>query len=139
VVGSNGVGKRTPFDEYRTQSRGGKGIITMKMGEKTGHVVGALTVSEIDELMLITNRGQMIRTRVSEIRPTGRNTMGVKLINLKGQEKLSAIAPVVSDEEEAEELGEQPPPADQTPEGQVPQDQAPDEQPGDEQAPPPEE
>jgi DNA gyrase subunit A len=108
VVGSNGIGKRTPFDEYRTQSRGGKGIITMKMAEKTGSVVGALTVSEIDELMLITNKGQMIRTRVSEIRPTGRNTMGVKLINLKGQEKLTAIAPVVSDQEEAEELGEQP-------------------------------
>jgi DNA gyrase subunit A len=133
VVGSNGIGKRTPFDEYRIQSRGGKGIITMKMAEKTGYVVGALTVSEIDELMLITNKGQMIRTRVAEIRPTGRNTMGVKLINLKGQEKLTAIAPVVSDEEEAEELGEQPP-SGESPAGEQP----PGEQPGDEQAPPPE-
>ncbi len=100
VAGANGIGKRTPFDDYRTQSRGGKGIITMKTGEKTGEVVGALTVREADELMLITNKGQMIRTRVKEIRETGRNTMGVKLIDLKGTEKLSAIAPVVSQEEE---------------------------------------
>lgn len=100
VAGENGVGKRTPFDEYRTQSRGGKGIITMKTGDKTGGVAGALTVRETDELMLITNKGQMIRTRVSEVRETGRNTMGVKLMDLKGNEKLTAIAPVISQEEE---------------------------------------
>ena len=82
VAGENGIGKRTPFDEYRMQSRGGKGIITMKTGEKTGNVVGALTVRDEDEIMLITNKGQMVRTRVSEIRETGRNTMGVKLIDL---------------------------------------------------------
>ncbi|RYD85265.1 MAG: DNA gyrase subunit A, partial [Verrucomicrobiaceae bacterium] len=101
VAGQNGIGKRTPFDDYRRQSRGGKGIITMKTGEKTGDVVGALTVSETDEIMLITNKGQMIRTRVSEIREAGRNTMGVKLIDLKGNEKLKAIAPVISQEEES--------------------------------------
>jgi DNA gyrase subunit A len=100
VAGENGIGKRTPFDDYRTQSRGGKGIITMKTGDKTGHVVGALTVREADELMLITNKGQLIRTRIREIREAGRNTMGVKLINLKGAEKLQAIAPVVSQAEE---------------------------------------
>ncbi len=100
VAGENGIGKRTPFEDYRVQSRGGKGIITMKTGDKTGNVVGALTVRESDELMLITNKGQMVRTRVSEIRECGRNTMGVKLMDLKGAEKLQAIAPVVADAEE---------------------------------------
>ena len=100
VAGENGIGKRTSFDDYRRQSRGGKGIITMKTGEKTGDVVGALTVRETDEMMLITNKGQMVRTRVKEIRETGRNTMGVKLMDLRPDEKLQAIAPVVSQAEE---------------------------------------
>ena len=100
VAGENGIGKRTPFDDYRRQSRGGKGIITMKTGEKTGDVVGALTLRETDEIMLITNKGQMVRTRVKEIRETGRNTMGVKLMDLRNGEKLQAIAPVVSEVEE---------------------------------------
>ncbi len=102
VAGENGIGKRTPFDDYRKQSRGGKGIITMKTGEKTGNVVGALTVTEKDELMLITTKGQMVRTRVKEIRAVGRNTMGVKLMDLRGAEKLQAIAPVVADAEQEE-------------------------------------
>jgi DNA gyrase subunit A len=100
VAGENGIGKRTSFDDYRRQSRGGKGIITMKTGEKTGDVVGALTVRDTDEIMLITNKGQMVRTRVREIRETGRNTMGVKLMDLRSDEKLQAIAPVVSQAEE---------------------------------------
>jgi DNA gyrase subunit A len=102
VAGENGIGKRTPFDNYRRQKRGGKGIITMKTGEKTGRVVGALTVTEKDELMLITTKGQMVRTRVAEIRAVGRNTMGVKLMDLRSGEKLQAIAPVVSQETEEE-------------------------------------
>src|SRR5258705_6307250 len=102
VAGENGIGKRTGFDDYRRQSRGGKGIITMRTGEKTGDVVGALTVREADEIMLITNKGQMARTRVKEIRETGRNTMGVKLMDLRNGEKLQAIAPVVSQAEEEE-------------------------------------
>jgi DNA gyrase subunit A len=100
VAGENGIGKRTPFDDYRRQSRGGKGIITMKTGEKTGEVVGGLTVTDKDELMLITTKGQMVRTRVKEIRVVGRNTMGVKLMDLRNGEKLQAIAPVVSQAEE---------------------------------------
>jgi DNA gyrase subunit A len=100
VAGENGIGKRTSFDDYRRQSRGGKGIITMKTGEKTGDVVGALTVRDIDEIMLITNKGQMVRTRVKEIRETGRNTMGVKLMDLRNGEKLQAVAPVVSQADE---------------------------------------
>ncbi|HEV3210716.1 MAG TPA: DNA gyrase subunit A [Chthoniobacterales bacterium] len=99
VAGSNGIGKRTGFEEYRVQSRGGKGIITMRTGERTGDVVGALTVHESDELMLITNGGQMVRIRVSEVRETGRNTMGVKLMDLREGETLQDIAPVVSQDE----------------------------------------
>ena len=108
VAGENGIGKRTPFDDYRKQSRGGKGIITMKTGDKTGNVVGALTVTDADELMLITTKGQLIRTRVKEIRETGRNAMGVKLLTLREGEKLQAIAPVVSQAEEAEAAVEAP-------------------------------
>jgi DNA gyrase subunit A len=104
VAGENGIGKRTPFDDYRKQSRGGKGIITMKTADKTGKVIGALTVMANDEFMLITSGGQMVRTRVAEIRETGRNTMGVKLMDLPAREKLQGIAPVVS--EEAEEAVE---------------------------------
>lgn len=100
VAGEHGVGKRTTFDDYRKQSRGGKGVITMKTGDKTGLVVGALAVTDRDEIMLITAGGQMVRTRVAEIREVGRNTMGVKLINLPAGEKLQAIAPVVSQQEE---------------------------------------
>jgi DNA gyrase subunit A len=99
VAGSNGIGKRTGFDAYRRQSRGGKGIITMKTSDRTGDVIGALTVHNSDEVMLITTGGQMVRIRVSEIREAGRNTMGVKLINLIEGEKLQDIAPVVSQEE----------------------------------------
>jgi DNA gyrase subunit A len=108
VAGENGIGKRTPFDDYRRQSRGGKGIITMKTGEKTGDVVGALTVTDNDELMLITTKGQMVRTRVKEIRVVGRNTMGVKLMDLRNGEKLQAIAPVVSQAEEEAQIAEVP-------------------------------
>ena len=107
VAGSNGIGKRTGFDEYRVQSRGGKGIITMKTGERTGDVVGALTVHDSDQLMLITTGGQMVRIRVSEVRETGRNTMGVKLIELREGETLQDIAPVVSQEEADEAENEE--------------------------------
>ncbi len=110
VAGENGIGKRTPFDDYRKQSRGGKGVITMKTGDKTGNVVGALTVTDSDELMLITTKGQLVRTRVKEIRETGRNAMGVKLLTLREGEKLQAIAPVVSQADEAEAEVEAPTP-----------------------------
>ena len=100
VAGENGIGKRTPFDEYRVQSRGGKGIITMKTTDRTGGVVGALTVRDDDEIMLITAAGQMVRTFVRDIREAGRNTQGVKLINLEQGDKLQAIAPVISEEKQ---------------------------------------
>src|SRR5436190_14784768 len=94
VAGENGIGKRTPFDEYRVQSRGGKGIITMKTTEKTGCVVGALSVRDTDEIMLSTSQGQTVRTSCKDIRIAGRNTQGVKLINLNQGDKLVAIARV---------------------------------------------
>src|SRR5438270_6173320 len=83
---------------YRLQSRGGKGIITMKTNERTGAVVGALTVKDADEIMLITVGGQMVRTSVHDIREAGRNTQGVKLIELDASDKLQAIAPVISED-----------------------------------------
>jgi DNA gyrase subunit A len=108
VAGENGVGKRTSFDEYlvhsesgaRKQSRGGKGRITMKVTEKTGLVIGALPVRESDEIMMITAIGQMVRTFVKDIRETGRNTQGVKLIELAEGDKLQAVAPVISEQQE---------------------------------------
>ena len=100
VAGDNGIGKRTTFEDYRRQSRGGKGIITMKTGDKTGLVVGALSVTDDDEIMLITTDGQMVRTPVKQIRETGRIAMGVKLIDLPKGEKLQGIAPVVSQKED---------------------------------------
>lgn len=100
VAGENGIGKRTAFDEYRVQSRGGKGIITMKTGDKTGNVVGAITVHDADEIMLITTGGQMVRIPVQGIREAGRNTMGVKLVDLDANDKLQAIAPVIAEQQE---------------------------------------
>jgi DNA gyrase subunit A len=120
VASENGIGKRTPFDDnegpvYRIQSRGGKGIITMKTNEKTGSVIGALTVRDNDEIMLISTGGQMVRTFVKDIRETGRNAQGVKLINLETGDKLQAIAPVISEQQEDAATGEPEPPK---PEGQ---------------------
>lgn len=100
VAGENGIGKQTEFEEYRVQSRGGKGVITMKTTEKTGGVAGALTVRDKDEIMLITNKGKMVRTKVDGIRVTGRNAQGVKLIDMRESENLQAIAPVVSEPED---------------------------------------
>ncbi len=108
VAGENGIGKRTPFEDYRLQSRGGKGIITMKTSPKTGEVAGALAIRENEDLMLITNKGKLIRIPVTNIRIASRNTMGVKLINLKDGELLQDIAPVVviDSEEEGAEIAE---------------------------------
>ena len=104
VASENGIGKRTSFDDYRQQSRGGKGVITMKCTEKTGNVVGAAAVADEDELMLMTTGGQSIRIRVSDVRETGRNAQGVKLVTLSADEKLQDIAPVreSTTEEESE-------------------------------------
>jgi DNA gyrase subunit A len=105
VASQNGIGKRTPFEDYRSQTRGGKGIITMKTTEKTGKVVGALVVGETDEVMLMTDDGQSVRIRAADVRQAGRNTQGVKLMNLKSGVHIQDIARVVKDEEtEVDEL-----------------------------------
>jgi DNA gyrase subunit A len=104
VVGDNGVGKRTSFDDYRSQTRGGKGIITMKTTDKTGAVAGAISVKEEDEIMLITVKGQMVRTKVKDIRESGRNTQGVYLVRLQKGDRLQGVARVVETEEDDGQL-----------------------------------
>ncbi|MGJ8697150.1 MAG: DNA gyrase subunit A [Verrucomicrobiaceae bacterium] len=104
VASENGIGKRTPFGDYMAKNRGGVGMITMKCTEKTGQVIGATSVCEEDELMLMTDGGQSIRIRVSDVRECGRNTQGVKLVTLNKGEKLQAIARVMPDDESEEDV-----------------------------------
>ncbi len=89
-VTNSGYGKRTETEEYRVQSRGGKGIITMKTTDKNGEVIGARAVSNDDDLMVITDKGQVVRIRIKEISTMGRNTQGVRLVRLKDGEKVVA-------------------------------------------------
>lgn len=103
VASENGLGKRTSYDEYMAKGRGGKGMKTMNVTEKTGRVVGALSVSEEDELMLMTSGGQSIRIRCADVRETGRAAQGVKLVTLKDKESLQDIARVVPDDAEEPE------------------------------------
>jgi DNA gyrase subunit A len=103
VASENGLGKRTPFGDYMAKNRGGIGMLTMKCTEKTGPVVGSLSVEEADELMLMTDGGQSIRIRVSDVRETGRNAQGVKLVTLNKGEKLQAVARVMPDDESEED------------------------------------
>ena len=107
VASENGIGKRTVFEEYRAQTRGGKGIITMKTTDRSGGIIAALTVQDADEIMLITVGAQMVRTAVKDIRETGRNTQGVKLIELSEGDRLQAIAPGISAANEAAAEGEE--------------------------------
>jgi DNA gyrase subunit A len=98
IAGTNGQGKRTAFDQYRTQKRGGSGIIAMR----TTGVAGALSVDEEDEIMMLTNGGQAVRTRVKEVRVIGRTTQGVRLINLSKGDTLVGINKIIEvDAEEA--------------------------------------
>jgi DNA gyrase subunit A len=95
----NGFGKRTPVEEYRLQGRGGSGVINIDASERNGEVVGMKTVCDTDEIILITEKGILIRTKVSEIRETGRNAQGVKLIRLDEGDKLVAMAKVEPEDE----------------------------------------
>jgi len=113
VVSENGLGKQTPFDDYRITNRGTKGVITMKVTEKTGKVVAAKAVHEKDELMLMTTKGQSMRIRIEDIRVTGRNAQGVKLMNLNEGETIQDVATVIADEvDESAEADAAPPSAD---------------------------
>jgi DNA gyrase subunit A len=103
VVTANGMGKVTDLTEYRVQGRGGKGIITLNRTEKTGNVVALMEVVGDDEIMLITKNGVIIRSSVGEVRNTGRNAQGVKLVNLDAKDVVCAVARVVSEKDESSE------------------------------------
>jgi len=107
TVCENGYGKRTSFDQYRVQSRGGYGIINIKTTERNGKVVGAMSVREADEMMLITQKGKVVRTGVSDIRAIGRATQGVRIITLRGGDKLVSLARVVTNGPDEEALSAQ--------------------------------
>ena len=106
-VAERGYGKRTEMDEYRLTRRGGKGIITMKTTDKTGLVVGVRMVTDEDDIMLITDGGKVIRTPVKGISVIGRNTQGVRLIDLAEGEKVVAIARLAEKEEDENKEGEE--------------------------------
>jgi DNA gyrase subunit A len=90
-----GYGKKTTFDEYRKQSRGGSGVVNLKSTAKTGKIIGVIAVREDDEVILATSSGMIVRSSVKGIRTSGRNTQGVRLINLKEKDELASIARVV--------------------------------------------
>mgnify|MGYP004645264167 FL=1 len=104
VVSENGYGKRSPADEYRITSRGAKGVKTINITDKTGPLVAIKSVTEENDLMIITKSGLTIRVDMSEVRLSGRATQGVRLINLREGDAIAAVSPVdKSDEEEATE------------------------------------
>lgn len=103
-VCENGYGKRTEFGEYRTQNRGGSGVITIKTTQRNGEVAGIKLVDESKDLMVITEKGMAIRIRCEEIRSVGRNAQGVRLVKLDEGDKISRVAPVVKEEEREEDL-----------------------------------
>jgi DNA gyrase subunit A len=105
VVAEKGIGKCSPIDDYRVQKRGGKGIITIHRTEKTGDAVSIMEVLPEDELMLMTKQGILIRMPVKGIRVAGRNTQGVKLVNLEAKDLVMAVARVVPEEEGEEGEG----------------------------------
>ena len=96
----NGYGKRTPVDDYPARRRGGLGVISIQTSDRNGAVVGAVTVDEDDEIMLISNQGTLIRSPVSEISVMSRNTQGVRLVNLGENEKLAGLDRVLDYREE---------------------------------------
>lgn len=102
VVGENGYGKRTDLDEYRIQTRGGSGILTMNCTDKTGKVVSAEVVDEKDRLVVLTTMGQGIRIKVNGIRDVKRVAQGVKLINLKDGDQVASIARIIADPDEGD-------------------------------------
>ena len=110
LVGTEkGFGKRTDVIQYRTQNRGGKGVMTMRITEKTGKMTSIMEVVDADDLVIITNKGVLMRQPVSAIRSIGRVTQGVKLVKLDVGAKISSISRVIHEEEEEEEEADQTP------------------------------
>jgi DNA gyrase subunit A len=103
VVSENGYGKRSSVDDYRITNRGGKGVKTINVTEKTGNLVAIKNVSDADDLMIINKSGLTIRMAVADLRVMGRATQGVKLINIKDDDSIAAVASVMHEEEEEEE------------------------------------
>ena len=101
VASANGYGKRTPATEFPVKGRGAQGVIAIQTSERNGQVVGAVQVFEGDELMLISNLGTLVRTKIAEVSMQGRNTQGVRLINLRGEEQLISVERIAEQEEEA--------------------------------------
>ena len=100
TVTENGYGKRTVITEYPTKGRGTKGVVSIKVSERNGQVVGAIQALEADEFMMITNAGTLVRTRVSEVSQVGRNTQGVTLIRTSEDEKVVGLQRIEEMEEE---------------------------------------
>ena len=106
VVSENGFGKRSSLDDYRTTNRGGKGVKTISVTEKTGALVTLKSVTDLDDLMIINKSGIAIRMAVSDLRVMGRATQGVKLINIKGNDSIAAVAKTMKDDEEVEDISD---------------------------------
>lgn len=102
VIGEKGLGKRTDFEEYRKTSRGSKGVRTMNITEKTGKLVAMKNVTEDNDLLIITQSGLIIRMAVSDIAQSGRNTQGVKLINIRDNDSIASVSVVAKSEEDAQ-------------------------------------
>ena len=108
TVTENGFGKRTELDEYRVQSRGGKGVITIKTSERNGCVVAIKQVTEDNDLMLITDQGKIIRNRITDTRVIGRNTQGVRLMVTEENERIVAVAKLAErDDDETDREAEE--------------------------------
>ena len=106
VVSENGYGKRSSLEDYRLTNRGGKGVKTISITEKTGKLVTLKSVSDSDDLMIINKSGIAIRMQVEDLRVMGRATQGVKVISIKEGDSIAAVAKVMKDEEEIEDLGD---------------------------------
>lgn len=104
AISENGYGKRSLVEDYREQSRGGKGVITLKVTKKTGELIALKEVSDSDDLMVITESGKVIRMNCGGIRTMGRNTQGVRLMRLDDADRIAAVTRVVNDEDEEEEV-----------------------------------
>ena len=106
VVSENGFGKRSDLDDYRITNRGGKGVKTISITDKTGSLVTLKSVTDHDDLMIINKSGIAIRMEVSDLRVMGRATQGVKLINLREDDSIAAVAKVMKDDEEVEDISD---------------------------------
>ena len=124
VVSENGYGKRSRIDDYRITNRGGKGVRTLNVTDKTGALIGIANVNEENDLMIINQSGVTIRLAVESVRVAGRNTQGVRLINLR-KDSISSITKVPAEKDEEgiegeEENGNEA--TDQTQQGETPQE-----------------